>query len=155
MEIPREIADREGVPDDLDSSALAPYQIPSTARRKRAGAYYFGGAILVVVAVLVGGLPAGLLAMAGLLGLIGLYHYLAAWRLRVRDPEALFIANRATDFAVGHASAALGFRGWRARPVWNVLLFSADNPPSQRGLVRVDAVDGTVLESYVEATPPA
>jgi hypothetical protein len=34
--------------------------------------------------------------------------------------------------------------------VWNVLVFSADDPPSQRGLVRVDAVDGRVVETYTE-----
>jgi hypothetical protein len=53
--------------------------------------------------------------------------------------------------AVGHASAAVGFDGWRARPIWNVLVFSADDPPTERGLIRVDAVDGTVVETYVEA----
>jgi hypothetical protein len=34
--------------------------------------------------------------------------------------------------------------------VWNVLVFSADDPPSQQGLVRVDGVTGEVLGSYVE-----
>lgn len=153
MEIPREIADREGVPEDLDSSVHGPYQIPSTTRRKRAGLYYLGGSVLVLGAVLFTNLPVGLLGMAALLLAVGVYHFVAGWSLNIRDAEALFLANRATDFAVGHASAALGFRGWRSRPVWNVLLFSADNPPSQRGLVRVDAVNGEVIESYVEATP--
>jgi hypothetical protein len=37
--------------------------------------------------------------------------------------------------------------------VWNVLVFSADEPPSRRGLVRIDAVDGHVVESYVEDSP--
>jgi len=54
------------------------------------------------------------------------------------------------QFPVGHASAVVGFDGLRARPVWNVLVFSADEPPTQRGLVRVDAVDGHVVESVTE-----
>jgi hypothetical protein len=37
--------------------------------------------------------------------------------------------------------------------VWNVLVFSADDPPSQRGLVRVDARTGEVIETYTEAVP--
>ena len=60
------------------------------------------------------------------------------------------MANRSTDFAVGHASAVLGFDGLLARPIWNVLVFSADDPPSQRGLVRVDARAGSIIEQYVE-----
>jgi hypothetical protein len=34
--------------------------------------------------------------------------------------------------------------------VWNVLVFSADDPPTERGLVRVDAVNGKVVGTYVE-----
>ena len=91
--------------------------------------------------------------MAGVLAALGAWHLASAWRIGVLDPEALAIANRETDFAVGHASAAVGFDGWRARPVWNVLEFGADDPPSRRGLVRVDAVDGSVVGTYVEDVP--
>jgi hypothetical protein len=88
---------------------------------------------------------------AALLGAIALWHFSAAWQIRILDPQALEIANREVPMAVGHASAAVGFDGWRARPIWNVLVFSADDPPTERGLIRVDAVDGTVVETYVEA----
>ena len=64
------------------------------------------------------------------LAAIGGYHLLSAFDLAVEDREALRIANQNTDFPVGHASAAVGFEGWRARPVWNVLVFSADDPPA-------------------------
>ena len=48
------------------------------------------------------------------------------------------------------ASAALGFDGFLARPVWNVLVFSADEPPTRRGLVRVSGRDGSIVEQYTE-----
>ena len=150
MEIPREVADAAGVPEDLDSSVVGPYSVPDTGRRRRAGLYYLGGALLTGLAAL-GGLPAGFWVVAAAMAAIGVYHFVAAVKLSVRDPEALFIANKATEFPVGHASAALGFEGWRALPVWNVLVFSADSPPSQRGLVRVDGRTGEVLDVYVEA----
>jgi len=73
----------------------------------------------------------------------------------VTDTDALSIANQQTDFPVGHASAAVGFEGWRARPIWNVLVFSADDPPSKRGLVRIDAVSGDVKDVLVEDNPEA
>jgi hypothetical protein len=39
--------------------------------------------------------------------------------------------------------------------VWNVLVFSADDPPSERGLVRVDGIDAHVVDTYMEQVPEA
>ena len=152
IEITEEVAAAEGLPEDLDASILGPYTVPNLTRRRRAGAYYLGGAVLVAFAVLAG-LPPGMWVIVGLLAGIGLYHFVAAFDLKVADTEALSIANQQTDFPVGHASAAIGFEGWRARPIWNVLVFSADDPPSKRGLVRVDAVSGDVKDVLVEDNP--
>lgn len=151
-EIPREIAEAEGVPDDLDSTVVGPYSVPSPRRRRRAGWVYAGGAVVAGLAAL-WELPAGLWFVGGAFVLVAAYHFVAGWELAVRDPEALEIANRAAGFPVGHASAVVSFEGWRARPVWNVLVFSADEPPTQRGLVRIDGLSGEVVDSYVEDVP--
>ena len=37
--------------------------------------------------------------------------------------------------------------------MWRILLYSADEPPTMRGLVQVDAVDGTVMGEYTEPNP--
>ena len=144
-----EVAREAGVPDDLDASLTGPYTIPTTRRRRVAAV------VMVVVAAAVAGgvlagLPAGMLAGSGLLVLAAAWAWSAAWPLRVTVEEALDAANRHAEFPVGHASAAVGFDGWRAKPIWNVLAFSAEDPPTQRGLVRVDAVSGEVIGSYVE-----
>ncbi|MEE9183703.1 MAG: hypothetical protein V3U39_04395 [Acidimicrobiia bacterium] len=152
MEIPDEVARAQGVPDDLDSSVLGPFTVPSLTRRRRAGAFYLGGAALLALGIATG-LPGGMWIVVGLLLVIGAYHFLAAFELGIREREALSIANRSTEFPVGHASAALGFVGWRSRPVWNVLVFSADEPPTERGLVRINAVNGEVEDVYVEGNP--
>jgi hypothetical protein len=55
---------------------------------------------------------------------------------------------------VGHASAAVRFAGWRSRPRWAVVLYSASDPPDERALVVVDAVAGDVVETYREAIRP-
>ncbi len=149
IEIPGEVAAAEGVPDDLDSTVLDPFAVPDPTRRRRAGFVYVGAAAVTALGILAG-LPGRMwLLVGGFLVLAG-YHAVAGWHLRVREGRALEVANRATEFPVGHASAAVGFVGWRARPVWNVLVFSADEPPTMRGLVRVDGIDGTVVETYVE-----
>jgi hypothetical protein len=143
-EIPEEVAQQQGVPRDLDSGAKGPYTFPSPRRRRAAGWVYLAGAALA--AVLAVPLGAGMFGVAGFLVTVSLYHFLSAWNLEVTDRSALAAAGRAVGFAVGHAGAALGFRGWRARPVWNVMLYSAEEPPRRRALVRVDAVNGVVLE---------
>ncbi|MBT8164017.1 MAG: hypothetical protein HKO63_07360 [Acidimicrobiia bacterium] len=152
IEVPDAVAAAQGLPEDLDASILGPYTVPNLTRRRRAGTYYLGGAVLVGL-LIAAGLPAGMWLIAGLLVLIGLYHFISAFDLKVADTEALSIANQQSEFPVGHASAAIGFEGWRARPVWNILVFSADDPPSQRGLVRIDAVSGDVKDVLVEANP--
>ncbi len=155
-EIPREIAEQEGVPEDLDSTVVGPYAVPSPERRRRAGYVYLAAAALAALAA-AAGWGRGLWLAAGALAVIAAYHLVAAWPLTVREGRALEIASRTVEFAVGHASAAVGFTGWRARPVWNVLVFSADEPPTQQGLVRVDALTGEVVEWYAEqvASSPA
>jgi len=152
IEVPDEVAAAEGLPEDLDASILGPYTVPSLTRRRRAGAYYLGGAVLVGLGI-VAGLPAGMWLLVAVLALIGGYHFLAAFDLKVADTEALSIANQQTEFPVGHASASVGFEGWRARPIWNVLVFSAEEPPQRRGLVRIDAVTGEVRDVLVEDNP--
>jgi hypothetical protein len=85
--------------------------------------------------------------------LFGLYCFAAGYRTKVDETDALVIATRTAGFPVGHASAQLGWRGLRSRPVWRILVYSVEEPPDQRGLVLVDAVDGHVVEHFVETNP--
>jgi hypothetical protein len=141
------------LPQDLDVTAyVGPYLFPDITRRRLAGACH--GA--VALAALIGGIAtgnAGLVGAGALLGAIAVYHVVTAWHLAVDQTEALGAASRAAGFAVGHASAQLGWRGLLSRPSWRILLYSADEPPSRRGLVEIDAVDGAVLGQYVEDNP--
>lgn len=149
VDIPRDVADSEGVPEDLDSLDVGPYSVPSPRRRRSAGIFYLVAAALVALGALAG-LPAGFWVVAGGIAAIGAYHFASAWDLRVREGEALEIANRAVPFGVGHASAQLAFEGWRARPMWHLLVFSDDEPPTNRGLVRVSPLSGDVIDVYSE-----
>ncbi len=149
LDIPGEVARAEGVPEDLDATQREPYTIPTTRRRRVSAVIHLLGAAVAGAVVVAGG-PPGLLVITFLLAALAAWNLAAAWPIEVLDPEALDTANREVPFPVGHASAAIGFDGWRARPIWNVLVFDADDPPSRRGLVRVDAVDGRVVETYWE-----
>jgi hypothetical protein len=147
--------DREGdtLPEDLDVTAyVGPYTFPDIKRRRIAGTIYLVlGALSLWAGIAFGN--AGFLIAAGLLGVTAVYHFLAGWPLRIDQTKALAVASRAVGFPVGHASAQLAWRGLLSRPTWRILLYSADEPPSIRGLVQLDAVDGRVLGEYTEDNP--
>ncbi|MDJ0663709.1 MAG: hypothetical protein QNJ75_04060 [Acidimicrobiia bacterium] len=154
IEVAADVAAAAGMPDDLDANVLGPYEVPNPARRRRAGLVYLGAAVATAVGIALG-LPGGMWVVVGLFAMIAGYHFLGGHHLAVGDEEALTLATAEMDFPVGHASAVLGFDGFLARPTWNVLVFSADEPPSQRGLVRVDGRSGAIVETYTESVPSA
>jgi len=81
------------------------------------------------------------------------YHLVAGVTLRVTETDALVAATREVGFPIGHASAQLSWRDLVSRPTWRILLYSADDPPTKRGLVQVDGVTGEVGDHIVEDNP--
>jgi hypothetical protein len=144
---------RDQLPEELDATAyVGPYVFPNINRRRIPAAMYAALAVLCL-AGWVWSTNVGLLVAAILLAAISAYHVVAAWNLEVDQTQALVVATRTVGFPVGHASAQLAWRGLRSRPVWRILLYSADEPPIMRGLVELDAVDGHVMGEYTEPNP--
>jgi hypothetical protein len=151
---------RDELPDDLNASQYAgPYQFPDNSRRRWPAAIYMAFAAVLFVVwllrhddghVLVND---GWLWAAIVLGAVGVFSFTSGWKMTVDEKEALVAAQGAVGFPVGHASAQQVWRGVRSRPTWRVLVYSAENPPRQRGLVLVDAVDGRVVEHLSELNP--
>lgn len=157
-----EIADdqvSDELPEDLDAAGyVGPYTFPDNDRRRIPGLIYLVlGGITVVGTRLVGTDSAyvdqGLLVGGVLLGLLGLYCLWAGQKLGLTETDALAAASAEVGFAVGHASAQLGWRGLRSVPTWRILLYSADEPPTMRGLVLVDGIDGQIVDTILEANP--
>jgi hypothetical protein len=150
---------RDELLEDLNvSDFVGPYVFPNNNRRRVPGYLYLligAGCIALwavagsdAVLVNVGYLAAGLALIV-----IGAYHLLAGWNLDVDERDALVAATERVAFPVGHASAQLGWRGLASRPTWRILLYSAENPPTRRGLVLVDGVDGEIVAAFTEANP--
>ena len=95
----------------------------------------------------------GFLYVAIFLALVGVYCITSGWHLGIDEKGALVAASKAVGFPVGHASAQLGWRGLRSRPTWRILLYSAEEPPTRRGFVLVDAVDGRIVDHFTEENP--
>ncbi len=143
------------LPDDLNPAGfVGAYLFPDNSRRRWPGAMYLGlAAVIVVIYALAGDAAVvnpGWLVGAIVLALVGLFSITSGWRMTVDEKEALVAAQGAVGFGVGHASAQQVWRGLRSRPTWRVLCYSAEEPPAQRGLVLVDAVDGRILDHLVE-----
>lgn len=147
------------LPADLQPALAAQedYLFPNNNRRRIPGYLYVVIACGLVALYAIRGdgvfINRGLLGAAAILAVVGVYSIVAGWNLDVDERDALVAASRDIGFPIGHAAAQLGWRGWLSRPTWRILLYSADEPPSKRGLILVDGVNGTVVESFVEDNP--
>lgn len=149
IHIDRDLAEQLHIEEELDSNVVGVYRFPSPERR-RTSAWLIAGFALIALWVI----PSGWTVALGF-ALLAVWLYLSAWPLAVDEQEALRVAGTRVPFAVGHASASVRFKGWRSRPRWSVVVYSAAEPPDARGLVVVDAVSGEVVEEpYFEPIEP-
>ena len=151
---------RDSLPDDLNVTGfVGPYMFPDNSRRRIPALLYLGIATMCVVLWAMqhtnenGLVSDGFLWAAILLGVFSLYSLSSSWRMTVDEKLALVYATRAVGFAVGHASAQQVWRGFRSRPTWRVFCYSEQEPPLQRGLVLIDAIDARIVQCLVEANP--
>lgn len=151
---------RDALPEDLDAAGyVGPYLFPNNNRRRIPGVLYL---VLAAICLLLWGthrsgpgvlINNGFLAAAIGLSAFGVYSLVSGWNLDIDESDALVEAVKTVGFPVGHASAQMGWRGLLSKPTWRILLYSADDPPKQRGLVLVDGIKGEVLEWFVEDNP--
>ena len=150
---------RDVLPDDLDPSGfVGAYQFPDNSRRRIPGVIYLVMAAGCLILFLTIGdssarVNEGFAWAAVALGIMGVISISSGWRMRVDEKAALVAAQQAIGFPVGHASAQQVWHGIRSQPTWRVLCYSAEEPPTRRGLVLVDAVDGHVVQQLVEDNP--
>ncbi len=149
---------RDELPEDLDRGFVGPYTFPDNNRRRLTGSLYLAVGVITLVVVWVAGSEAvlvngGVAVAAIALCVFGVYSLVAGYSTRVDENQALVAASADLGFAVGHASAQLGWRGLTSRPTWRMLVYSSEDPPAKRGMVLVDAVNGSVIDRYVEDNP--
>jgi hypothetical protein len=147
------------LPDDLQPHLAdqEDYVFPNNNRRRVPGYLY----LVIAAGLVVLGLAAdgsvyvnrGMLGAAVIVAVVGAYSLVTGWNLAVDERDALVASVAEVGFPVGHAAAQMGWRGLLSRPTWRILLYSADEPPTQRAFVLVDGVDGTIVDSFVEDNP--
>ncbi|MFN8052717.1 MAG: hypothetical protein U0Q22_14815 [Acidimicrobiales bacterium] len=147
------------LPSDLDITELSgDYLLPNNNRRRIPAAIY----LVIAVACLVLWITQrdasplvndGFLWVSILLGAFAVFGFVAGRTLLIDETDALERATATVGFPVGHASAQMVWRGLLSRPVWRLLAYSADNPPSRRAMVIVDGISGEVVEWFAESNP--
>jgi hypothetical protein len=149
---------RDELPEDLQPSHTSPeYAFPNTSRRLWFSFMTFVFAVLSFAlwihshnGVLVN---SGSLVLAIVLAVLSIYFIASGWTMRMFARDALASGAQNAGFVVGHASTHLGWLGMRSRPTWRVLLYSHENPPRERSVVLVDAVDQHVVSAIRESNP--
>ncbi len=145
------------LPEDLDRTFASPYEFPDNNRRRIPAVMYMVIGAGAVVLWLVRGdgvlVNNGIGVVGVLLILFGIYQFISGVSLQVDENKALLVATQHVDFAVGHASGQLSWRGLLSRPTWRMLLYSAEEPPTHRALVRVDGVTADVVDALIEDNP--
>jgi hypothetical protein len=151
---------RDQLPDDLNAvDHIGVYDFPDNSRRRIPAIIYAILAVACVATWQVGDADAsplvnrGLIFAACVLGVTAIVSFTSGWRMTIDESEALVIATRKVGYPVGHASAQQVWRGIRSRPTWRIFCYSAEEPPLQRGLVLVDAINGNIVECLVEKNP--
>ncbi len=150
---------RDQLPADLNMvDYVGAYMFPDNSRRRIPGVIYCVSSVALLAIWLATRdssvlLNDGLLIGAGVLAVVGVWSLTSGWRMTIDEKQALVLATASVGFAVGHASAQQVWRGVRSRPTWRIFCYDAQDPPLQRGLVLVDAIDGRVVESLIQDNP--
>jgi len=144
------MADDQPQAGDPGDHTLRPFRKLDTAKRRRAGIVYL--VMAAVAAAIAAATGLGWLWLTTVVPLVGFagYQFLGGWKIKVSDMEAIVLAGERASFDVGHGSATLGFRGFRARPVWQVLVFGDGPAPRHQALVTIDAVSAEITGIYEE-----
>lgn len=145
---------KDQLPDDLDTTKnVGPYQFPSPRKRRSAASFIVGIGIITCGLGIMSANTS--LIVAGIISvLIGTLFFALAWELNAKDIDALTLAAAQAPFSVGHASAQLCFTGFASKPTWRVVVFSSDEPPTQRGLVEISAITKEIKSTFFDMEEP-
>jgi hypothetical protein len=148
------------LPEDLIPSAVrGKYSVPDNARRRRPAVVFAVSAVLSAALWLALGdggvlVNSGFAAAAVGFALLAVYFAASARGVRVWEDGAIAGAKQITELPSGTGRAQLAWRGLLGRPVWRVLIHDDSTQPAKRGVVIVDAADGSVVEHMKEDVAP-
>ena len=154
IEISQEAADKQVIPEDLNSLAVGSYIIPNPQRRKTYG-------FLLIITALISQFIfyfndwLSVTAGAVLVLFTGISILFINNTIEVKQSHVIQIVSSYIPHSIGYYSIALTFEFVKnlffLKPVWTVIVYDHNNPPTNKTIIEIDASTAELVsEIYTE-----
>ena len=153
IEIDKDIAEENLLPDDLNSLAVGSYVVPDPRKRKQYPYVVLGVVLLSFITSLIIDFVS-FVPVIIILSIIALLLFLVNNKFKIQQQEVIERITNNIDHSIGYYSIALTFQFTFKNiltPVWTVIVYSHENPPLNKTIIEINAFSGQVItEPYTE-----
>ena len=153
IEIDKDIAEENLLPDDLNSLAVGSYVVPDPRKRKQYPYVVLGVVLLSFITSLIIDFVS-FIPVIIILSIITLLLFLVNNKFKIQQQEVIERITNNIDHSIGYYSIALTFQFTFKNiltPVWTVIVYSHENPPLNKTIIEINAFSGKVItEPYTE-----
>lgn len=155
IDISQEDADKQIVPEDLNSLAVGSYIVPNPKRRKTFGVMLI---ITALISQVITSFYDWLNITVGviLVILIGIFILFIDNTINVKQSNVIENVVKHIPHSIGYYSIALTFQFMKKylflKPVWTVIVYDHNNPPTMKTIIEIDASTAELVsETYTES----
>jgi len=153
IEIDKDVAEETLLPDDLNSLAVGSYVVPDPSKRKQYPYVVLGVVLLIYITSLMIDFVS-FVPVIIILSIVSLLLFVVNNKFTIRQQEVIEKISNNIDHSIGYYSIALTFQFTLKQiltPVWTVIVYSHENPPSNKTIIEISAFSGRVItEPYTE-----
>jgi len=154
INIELDAAEKQMIPDDLNSLAVGSYSIPNPIIRNR---YFYIFMFLSIISVFITNINTwiNLYPAAILLLLLSFFIKLIENKQIVKQKDIIEVISKSLPHSVGYYSIALTFNFNLSfkllNPIWTVIIYDHNNPPKQKSIIEFDAFTKKIVSDiYTE-----
>lgn len=155
IDISREDAQKQVVPDDLNSLAVGSYIIPNPNRRRN---YGYLLVFTSIISYFLFNLTDWLSVAYGslLVFATGVSILFIDNSVKIKQSDVIKNIIKHVPHSIGYYSIALTFAFYKKfrflKPIWTVIVYDHENPPTEKTIVEIDASNGDLVsETYTES----
>ena len=153
IEIDKDIAEETLLPDDLNSLAVGSYVVPDPRKRSQYPYVVLGVVLLSFITSLIIDFVS-FVPVIIILSIVALLLFLVNNKFKIQQQEVIERITNNIDHSIGYYSIALTFQFTFKNiltPVWTVIVYSHENPPSNKTIIEINSFSGKVItEPYTE-----
>ena len=153
IEIDKDVAKETLLPDDLNSLAVGSYVVPDPSKRKQYPYVVLGVVLLIYITSLMIDFVS-FVPVIIILSIVSLLLFVVNNEFKIRQQEVIEKISNNIVHSIGYYSIALTFQFTLKQiltPVWTVIVYSHENPPSNKTIIEISAFSGRVItEPYTE-----